>query len=188
MGEIELTDLPSHTIVYAGRIKDGTLIFDSKNIRKETHAAFATRCSMSIPYFFSPKSVDGVRVYDGGIRNNFPLKQFMENYPTKPVIGLYLVPGDKKGGLIIGELKNIAIDGEELRIVEKNLDKIVVIDTRPIKTTEFNLSEDKKNLLILVGRLAALKYIDRNHKDIPVDKMKIEQIQKQINEIRERII
>ena len=68
LNEVQLNDLPTHTIVYASRIKDGTLVFNSKGERKETHAAFAARCSMSIPYFFIPKLVDGVRVFDGGLR------------------------------------------------------------------------------------------------------------------------
>ena len=187
LNEISLEELPTHTIVYSARIKDGTLIFDSKKQRKETHAAYATRCSMSIPYFFSPKLVDGIRVYDGGARNNFPLKLFMESYPSRPVIGLYLISGSRKGGLVIGELANIAMDGEEIPIVEKNLDKVVVIDPRPIKTTDFNLTEKKKELLILAGRLGAIKFIERNYKDIAIDKTKIAQLTEKIEEIRSEL-
>ena len=142
---------------------------------------------MSIPYFFSPKLVDGIRVYDGGARNNFPLKLFMESYPNKPVIGLYLISGTKKGGLVIGELANIAIDGEEIPIVEKNLDKVVIIDPRPVKTTDFNLTEKKKELLILAGRLGAIKFIERNYKDIPIDKKKVAQLTEKIEEIRKEL-
>jgi hypothetical protein len=46
---------------------------------------------------------------------------------------------------LCGELTNIAIDGEEVPIVENNLDKVVVIDPRPIKTTDFNLTASKRN-------------------------------------------
>ncbi len=187
LNEISLEELPTHTIVYSSRINDGTLIFDSKKQRKETHVAFATRCSMSIPYFFSPKLVDGIRVYDGGARNNFPLKLFMETYPTKPVIGLYLINGTKKGGLVIGELSNIAMDGEEVPIVENNLDKVVVIDPRPIKTTDFNLTPKKKELLVLSGRLGALRFIERNYKDIEFDKSRIKLLSDKIEQLRTEI-
>lgn len=184
LNEIALEEFTPHTIVYSGRVKDGTLIFDSRKQRKDTHAVFAARCSMSIPYFFSPKLVDGVRVYDGGIRNNFPLKIFMESYPNKPVIGLYLISGSKKGGLVIGELTNIAIDGEEISIVEDNLDKVVVIDPRPIKTTDFSLNDKKKELLVLAGRLGALKFLQRNYKDISIDKIKMDFLAGKIEELR----
>ena len=185
--EVELRELPSHTIVYASRIKNGRLTFDSKKERMNTHAAFAARCSMSIPYFFSPVTVDGIRVYDGGLRSNFPLQEFMTSYPAKPVIGLYLVSGSQKGGAVIGELVNIAIDGEEMAIVESNLDKIVVIDPRPVKTTDFDLSEKKKEFLVLAGRLAALKFIERNYKDIPVDQSKIKQLDLKITQIKKEL-
>ena len=187
LNEVTLEELPTHTIVYSSRIKDGTLIFDSKNQRKETHAAFATRCSMSIPYFFSPKLVDGIKVYDGGARNNFPLRIFMETYPSRPIIGLYLINGTKKGGVVIGELANIAMDGEEVPIVENNLDKVVVIDPRPIQTTDFNLTPKKKELLILSGRLGALKFIERNYKDIEFDKSRIGSLTNQIEQLRNEI-
>jgi predicted acylesterase/phospholipase RssA len=187
LNDIALEEFPTHTIIYSSRIKDGTLIFDSKRQRKETHAAYAARCSMSIPYFFSPKLVDGIRVYDGGARNNFPLRLFIESYPNRPVIGLYLISGTKKGGLVIGEMANIAMDGEEIPIVEENLDKVVIIDPRPIKTTDFNLNEKKKELLILAGRLGALKFIDRNYKDIQIDRDKIIMLTERIDGLRKAI-
>ncbi len=187
LNEVTMEELPTHTIVYSSRIKDGTLIFDSKKQRKETHVAFATRCSMSIPYFFSPKLVDGVKVYDGGIRNNFPLQVYTDTYPNKPVIGLYLINGTKKGGLVIGELTNIAIDGEEVTIVQNNLDKVVVIDPRPIKTTDFNLTQKKKELLVLSGRLGALKFIERNYPDIEFDKKRVNILEQQIKKLRKEI-
>jgi predicted acylesterase/phospholipase RssA len=187
LNDITMEDLPTHTIVYSSRIKDGTLIFDSKKQRKETHVAFATRCSMSIPYFFSPKLIDGVRVYDGGTRNNFPLKLFLESYPNRPVIGLYLINGTKKGGFVVGELKDIAIDGEEIPIVQNNLDKVVVIDPRPIKTTDFNLTQKKKEFLVLSGRLGALKFLERNYPDIDFDRRKIQMLIKQIDKLRMEI-
>lgn len=187
LNDVIMEDLPNHTIVYSSRIKDGTLIFDSKRQRKETHVAFATRCSMSIPYFFSPKLVDGIRVYDGGARNNFPLKVFIETYPNKPVIGLYLVNGTKKGGLVIGELANIAMDGEEVPIVQNNLDKVVVIDPRPIKTTDFNLTKKKKEFLVLSGRLGALKFIERNYPDIDFNKDRMQTLTRQIDQLKKEI-
>jgi predicted acylesterase/phospholipase RssA len=187
LNEIQLCDLLTHTTVYASRIKDGTLVFDSQGERKETHAAFAARCSMSIPYFFSPKQVDGVRVYDGGMRNNFPLKRFVEDNNQNPFIGLYIKSGTKKGGWVLGELLNVAIDGEEFEIVDANLDKVVVIDTDPIATTDFNLDEDKKNFLVLAGRVGALEYITTYHVDIDIDKTILSNLKNELEEFRAKI-
>ena len=190
IGQIKLRDYEYHTIVYSSRINNGRLVFDSKNERKDAHASFAARCSMSIPYFFSPKSVDGIRVYDGGLRLNFPLKTFTESYPQKLVIGLFLMSDSKKGGLVIGEITNIAIEGEEAEIVNNNRDKVVIIDPRPIKTTDFNLTKEKKEFLLLAGQLGALEFIVLNHpsvEDIKIVKERIPIIEEQIKELKKKI-
>lgn len=188
LNEIKLSDLPNHTIIYASRIKDGTLVFNSKGLRKETHAAYAARCSMSIPYFFTPKLVDGVRVYDGGLRNNFPLKKFVEDNSQNPFIGLYLKSEERKGGWMLGELFNIAIDGEEVEIVDANIDKVVIIDTQPIATTDFNLNDDKKKFLVLAGKVGALEFISKYHIDIPVDKDELISLKVELETLRKKII
>ena len=167
--EIKLQDFENHTTVYASRIKDGTIKFDSKGDRKTAHASYAARCSMSIPYYFTAKKEDGVKVYDGGLRNNFPLQIFMEDNKNNPVIGIYLKSSTKKNWIVINELLNLTVDGEEMDLVDKNLDKIVVIDTVPIKTTDFNLNENKKKYLVLKGRIGALQFIKKNCKDIFID-------------------
>jgi predicted acylesterase/phospholipase RssA len=188
LNEVKLNDLPNHTIVYASRIKDGTLVFDSKGERQESHAAFAARCSMSIPYFFTPKFVDGVRVYDGGLRNNFPLKKFVEDNSQNPFIGLYLKSGAKKGGWILGELLNIAIDGEEIGFVEANIDKIVIIDTHPIATTDFNLNEDKRQFLVLAGKVGALDFLSKHLADINIDENELRILKDELETLRKKII
>lgn len=178
LSTVSLKELEHHIVIYSSRIKDGTLTFDSRDERKESHAAFAARCSMAIPYFFLPKYVDGIRVFDGGLRNNFPLKTFKEKYPEKPFIGMFLVSDSKKGGLMLGELINIAIEGEEVKIVEKFIEQIVLIDPRPIKTTDFNLTKYKKKYLITVGRLGALEFIKRTQPEIHIEDERIAELKK----------
>lgn len=111
----------------------------------------------------------------------------MESYPNNPVIGLYLISGTKKGGTVIGDLINIAIDGEEIPIVENNLDKVVIIDPRPIETTDFNLNDTKKELLILAGRLGALKFLIQNYKDIKVDKENLDKTTARLETLKKKL-
>lgn len=185
--EIQLSDLITQTIVYASRIKDGTIVFDSKGERRTAHAAYAARCSMSIPIYFTPKQEDGVKVYDGGLRNNFPLKRFIEDNNHKPFIGLYLKSTTKKSWFVLNELFNMTIDGEEMKIVDDNPDKIVFIDTHPIGTTDFNLNENKKKFLVLAGRVGALEFIVKNHVDMDVDKNNLNQLKKELEKLRTEI-
>lgn len=186
--EIQLLNLISQTIVYASRIKDGTIVFDSHGDRKTARAAYAARCSMSIPIYFTCKKEDGVKVYDGGLRNNFPLKRFMEDNPHKPFIGLYLKSSTKKNWFVLNELFNLSVDGEEMKLVDDNPDKIVKIDTHPIKTTDFNLNEDKKNFLVLAGRVGALEFITKYHTDIEIDKTNLTKLKNELEELRKIII
>lgn len=184
---IKMSDLEKQTIVYASRFEDGTITFDSHGQRNETHAAFAARCSMSIPYYFFPKKIDDVRVYDGGLRNNFPIKIFMDNHKKKPFIGLYLKSHSKKSGFVLIDLMNITIEGEERSLVDKNLDKVVVIDTHPVKTTDFNLNDDKKDLLILAGRVAALNFLKKNFPDFPIDEQTINEYSQELQSLRQKL-
>jgi len=45
---------PWRIVIYALSSKHGLLTFDSAGERSSTEAAFAVRCSASIPYFFTP--------------------------------------------------------------------------------------------------------------------------------------
>jgi len=181
--DVELADFESHTVIYSTRSEDGTLVFDSKDERKHSHAAFATRCSMSIPFYFVPRTVDGRKVYDGGLRNNFPLEVFMSKYPSQLVIGLYLIAGAKRKGDTIAEIADIAISGEERSIVERNLDKVVVIDARLVGTTDFALNERKKSYLLQSGRLGALKFLARTRTEIGIRKSEIASLQKIVEDL-----
>jgi hypothetical protein len=60
IGETKMKDL-NGALVYASRFGSGTIVFDSIGERQDSVAAFATRCSMSIPLFFFPQMVDGMR-------------------------------------------------------------------------------------------------------------------------------
>ena len=185
--EPQLLDL-MHTVVYASRWSDGTLPFDSNRERKESLAAFAARCSMSIPYYFIPRKVDNIKVYDGGLRNNFPLREFIETYPQKPFLGLYLKSNSKKSGFVLIDLLNITIEGEERRLVDENRDKVIVIDTTPVKTTEFNLCDTKKQLLITSGRVSALIFLRDNYPDFELDSDKLNDLEKQYSDLRKELI
>ncbi|WP_395753906.1 patatin-like phospholipase family protein [Prosthecobacter sp.] len=165
VGEIFMEDL-NGALLYACRKGSGAIDFDSNGRRKETVAAFAARCSMSIPLFFYPQSVDGRRVYDGGLRNNFPLKTFMESHPGKPYVALYLGKRDDSNQRFMGtELLDIVVDGDERETVDKNLNNVVVIDTSPIGTIDFNLNSTEKRFLLNIGKASALRFLLRKNLD-----------------------
>lgn len=163
--EIKMIHL-NGAVIYASRRGPGTVTFDSTGERKDTVAAFATRCSMSIPIFFAPQQVDGRRVYDGGLRNNFPVSRFLADHPGTPFIALYLSTSNKKQKRWMGsELLDIWIEGEERQVVDKNPDSVVVIDTAPVGTIDFKLRPIEKDFLVKVGRASALTFLQRRNLD-----------------------
>ncbi|WP_323043019.1 patatin-like phospholipase family protein [Gemmobacter sp.] len=113
--------------VFAARRNEGLIAFDSAGDRRDADACFAARCSASIPVLFVPKEVDGVRVYDGGVRANFPLDQFLQSHNGRNFIGLHLSDPIQRHGSVIGDLINIFLQGEEGSIVQENSKDIVQI-------------------------------------------------------------
>jgi predicted acylesterase/phospholipase RssA len=160
IGDIKMRDLPramnnsgKDAVIYACRAGTGTVVFDSRGERKDEEAAFAARCSMSIPIFFVAPQIGGRRVYDGGLRNNFPLKRFLEDNDKKPFIALYLGKADNsKRRWLWSELADIWISGEELAAVDSHADSVIVIDTTPIGTVDFKLTVQEKQFLLQVGQ------------------------------------
>lgn len=165
VAEVCMQDL-DRAVIYAARAGQGTLVFDSRGPRRETVASFAVRCSMSIPIFFMPTSIDGRRVFDGGLRNNFPLKRFLDTFPNAPFIALYLgKPNNQNNRLFSADLLDIVIDGEERELIDRHSKDVVVIDTSPISTFDFRLTAEEKDFLLKAGKAAALELLHRRQID-----------------------
>lgn len=163
--EVLMKDL-NGALIYACRRGPGTVVFDSQGERKDTSAAFAARCSMSIPLVFIPQMVDGRRVYDGGLRNNFPVSRFLTDHPGQPFVALYLGQKDNNNRKWMGsELLDIVIDGEETQTVDANAESVVVIDTSPVGTIDFGLGQVEKDFLLKIGRASALRFLLRRKLD-----------------------
>jgi predicted acylesterase/phospholipase RssA len=188
MGETLMKDL-NGALIYATRRGPGTLEFDSTGAHSDTVAAFAVRCSMSIPLFFVPQMFDGRRAFDGGLRNNFPLQRFITSHPNKPFVAIYLGKRDDRNRRWLGaEMLEIFIDGEERTTVDNYRDSVVVIDTSPIGTVDFNLTDKEKRFLIAVGRAAAVKFLlDRKFDDGPAESI-AEEAQREAEALRANVM
>jgi predicted acylesterase/phospholipase RssA/nucleoside phosphorylase len=173
--DVTLADLPKRAVVYATSRNDGEVTFDGRGERHSTSASFAVRCSMSIPYFFWPQTVDGRASYDGGMLHNFPLQIFLDQEGNKhqhappTFIALYLGsdrPQPFGQHIPLGDLLTILFDRNDRRIIDKFRDRTIVIDPSPIRTIDFSLTEAEKRLLISQGRAAALGFL-LNQNDVP---------------------
>jgi predicted acylesterase/phospholipase RssA/WD40 repeat protein len=159
---VEFRQLPHHVRIYACRRDTDALIFDSQQSPRMS-VAYAVRCSVAIPLFFTPEREQGLYVFDGGMRHNYPVKKLLEQTPNKKFLGLYL--GDpiytpSKPNLLrdLLSISTEATDVEALRIYN---DETIVIDPKPVSTLDFSLSSEEKTFLLSQGRAAALQFLQR---------------------------
>ena len=182
---VRLAHLPNRTSIYACRRDKDALIFDSHNAEtKNINAAFAARCSMSIPLIFTPQKSEGLNVFDGGARNNFPVELLLKDNPNTDFIGLYL--GDEihvnKKNSTLGDIFKILTESSESETLENYKEHIIVIDPSPISTLKFKLTNQEKDFLLECGRLAAIKFlikkemIENVNYDIRKEKLEIQRM------------
>jgi predicted acylesterase/phospholipase RssA len=161
---VQMGDLPSRAVVYCAS-PNGLLAFDSRGDRATTSASFAVQCSAAIPVFFRSPYIDGVRAFDGGMKQNFPLAHFLRQNPNKQGIGLYLKPKRKRSHGFAGQVVEAIAIGDEPAEVRTLINQIVVIDPNPIDTTDFDLSADDKTFLLAAGRAAAMHFLVQHFPD-----------------------
>lgn len=156
----------SRVTIYAsteGQDEEGksVLEFDSGDVKDEdTPAAYAVRCSMSIPYVFQPQSRYGKAVFDGGLQNNYPVLAFLDSHPGTKFIGLYLLPAKSSGKTsTFSKLLSILTESADRQALSQYAAETVVIDPSPIGTLQFGLSPEEKDFLLKAGRSAALRFL-----------------------------
>jgi NTE family protein len=144
----------------------------------------AVRISMSIPLFFAAVEWQGDLLVDGGVLNNYPIWVFDGEYPGDPngrhadpnpkTLGLKLLSEEEVEETVSGQhisneidnLKDFALSLvdclmtqiERLHIKPGDWERTIAINTRHIKTTQFDMSEDEKTLLLEEGRQGAEKF------------------------------
>lgn len=161
---VRLSDLaPNRVTVYASRREKRVLTFDS--VDHDADAAYAVRCSMSIPFIFMPQSDQGIRTYDGGLQHNFPVDELLLVHPGTPFVSLFLgneVYEPVKQGFILSDLLSIWTESNDSELIAQYRDQTLVIDPRPIGTLDFDLTPTEKAYLIAAGQAAALAHIDKS--------------------------
>lgn len=158
---IRASDLPNRLTILASQSGKRVVIFDSKE-NPDFFPAYAARCSMAIPYVFTPQTIDGVRAFDGGLQNNFPVEEALRLCPDLDFVAFYL--GDeiyipRKERSIFRDLISIFMDAGDNEVIRRHNEKIVLIDPYPIKTLHFKLSVDEKDFLLAAGRLGAVRFL-----------------------------
>lgn len=162
---VEMRDLTFRTTVFASRKDKNVQVFDSHKLDSQnSKAAFAARCSMSIPYVFIPQKIDGRNVLDGGMKNNFPVDLILKEEGAN-FVGLYL--GNKtykhEKNSVFWDSYKVWTESSDPEILRKYKDKIIIIDPSPVSTLKFKLNDIEREFLLESGRLAAIDFLDKNN-------------------------
>jgi predicted acylesterase/phospholipase RssA len=117
---------------------------------------------MSIPVFFVPQQHAGHYVFDGGLKQNYPVEVLMKDAETLDFIGIYLGrpiynPGHPSVPVSLYDALLEANDTAQLEKYQKNT---VIIDPYPIGALDFSLDADQKRFLYLSGQEAAFRFLE----------------------------
>ncbi|MGG7619923.1 patatin-like phospholipase family protein [Robertmurraya sp. GLU-23] len=138
--------------------------------------AKAIRMSCSLPYFFEPVKIKHDHttstVVDGGVLSNFPMWLFdSENVKkVRPVLGIKLSHSiqDRPIKQITNAIKlyealfETMKDAHDSRYISRKHEKnIIFIPTEGVLTTEFELTEEKKQILFDLGKERASQFFSK---------------------------
>ena len=153
-------------MIFASSVGEGLVRFDSQDEDSERRrlVTFAVRASMSLPGFFKAPLLDGRRMFDGGLLANFPAREWVQLYPTRPFIGIYLGPPTPPGlddSSVVADAIDVITTRDDYPFIQSHRDQVVMVDPEPIETTDFGLSSAEADFLVLQGRACALEHMAR---------------------------
>ncbi len=99
------------------------------------------------------------------MQNNYPIDALLKYFPklkdSTNFIGLYLGPreAEKNGKWMLLNLLSIWSESGDEEAKEEFIDRTIVIDPRPVKTTDFSLSPNDVKFLLAEGRASALQWL-----------------------------
>jgi len=163
----KMKDLPHRTTIFATQADKGTVRFESEGENWDTPASFAVRSSIAYPFFFKPGTLYGKPAYDGGVANNFPLKEFKLAHPNGAYIGVALRSQTENAPTGITwpfarafrDIFDIWSTQDEGEIIQNHKGNIIVVDTQPIGTFDIALNDAGKNFLLAIGKAQASKFL-----------------------------
>lgn len=138
--------------------------------------AKAIRMSCSLPYFFEPVKLMTKRtaniIVDGGVLSNFPMWLFDKENAKKvrPVLGVKLSHNmnERPKNNITNAIKMFEALFETMKdahdsryISRKHESNIIFIPTEGVLTTEFELTKEKKQELVQLGKQCAKQFFSR---------------------------
>lgn len=128
------------------------------SIRRKGDLGQAVRASMTFPFYFTPITIDGKVMFDGGMYNNFPSQEMQEIYNPDIIIGVKIsgnYPPPREGD-IVSYLQNIVSKETDYNITCDN-SVIIEPDLKTYGVLEFWKMKETFD----IGYKAALEKISK---------------------------
>lgn len=115
------------------------------SIRRQGDLGLAIRASMSFPFMFEPIKIDGKIMFDGGMYNNFPAKEMLDNFNPDIIIGVKVAgnfappkEGDMRSYLenMLTQDSDYQINCQSAVLIEPNLTGISIMEFDKMKECE----------------------------------------------------
>lgn len=140
---------------------------------RDVPLAQAVRISMSIPYFFAARRLNGQVFVDGGALINYPIEAFDQTSPRPATLGLHLGSQPTPNGLkglthFTEQMFNTLMDTQidTLCATPDDVRRSVFIDPLGIGATDFGITRAQKCALVSSGIRAADAYLrEATHAD-----------------------
>ncbi|HKJ41222.1 MAG TPA: patatin-like phospholipase family protein, partial [Sunxiuqinia sp.] len=99
----------------------------------------AVRASMTFPLYFKPIEINGALVFDGGIVNNFPVKNMIKDFNPDIIIGHKVAGNAKKPAVddVMAQLKNMIVQKTNYEVPK---DKGILLETKFNNVNIFDFS------------------------------------------------
>lgn len=96
-----------------------TDVYDNKEVElRDGDLGEAIRASMTFPLYFKPITINGVLLFDGGIVNNFPVKNMINEFKPGFIIGHKAASNAKKPSTddVLGQLKSMIMKKTDYKV------------------------------------------------------------------------
>ena len=107
-----------------------TDVFENKEVElRSGDLGEAIRASMTFPLYFKPIVINGALVFDGGIVNNFPVKNTIETFKPDIIIGHKVANNAKRPGEddVMAQLENLIMQKTDYEVP---IDKGILLETK----------------------------------------------------------
>jgi NTE family protein len=132
--------------------------------------AEAVRMSMSIPFFFEPVKLSNSYFVDGGILSNFPIWLFdVKGKPEWPTFGFKLIEPDEGQPYAIRTpidfakaiMTTMMEAHDKMHVEDEDFKRTIAIPTLGVRTTEFDVSPERREALYQSGVQAAETFLKK---------------------------